>query len=305
MKILVSGGSGFLGSHIADALATAGHSVVVLDRMSSRWLRSGQTMVVGDVLDRASVRRAMEGCDAVYHLAAVADINEAMNQPRAAVEVNILGTLNMLEAAQVVGLKRFVLASSVYVYSNQGSFYRTTKQTCESLVVDYQERFGLEFTVLRFGSLYGPRADGGNYIHQLLTQAIVERRIDHYGTGDEVREYIHVLDAAAMSVDILAPEFANQFIHLTGRERMTSRDMMSMIREILGGDISVTFKAADLPGHYLQTPYNYTPKLGRRFGRSTYIDLGCGLLDCLREIDTKRQFSPDSVDGDAPAARDE
>ncbi|HYL33479.1 MAG TPA: NAD(P)-dependent oxidoreductase [Stellaceae bacterium] len=286
MKILVTGGSGFLGSHIADALTGAGHQAVIFDRKPSPWLQSNQTMIVGDVLDAAGVKRAMVGCDAVYHLAAVADINEAINQPRAAVEVNILGTLNMLEAAQAAGLKRFVLASSVYVYSNQGSFYRTTKQTCESLVVDYQERFGLEFTVLRFGSLYGPRADGSNYIHHLLTQAIVERRIDHYGTGDEVREYIHVLDAAAMSADILAPEFANQFIHLTGRERMTSRDMMSMVREILGGEIAVTFKATDLPGHYLQTPYNYTPRLGRRLVRNTYIDLGLGLLDYVRELDT-------------------
>lgn len=289
MKILVTGGSGFLGSHIADALTAAGHDVGVFDRKPSPWLQSRQTMIVGDVLDSAAVQRAMGGCDAAYHLAAVADINEAMNQPRAAVEVNILGTLNMLEAARAIGLKRFVLASSVYVYSNQGSFYRTTKQACEGLVGDYQERFGLEFTVLRFGSLYGPRADASNYIHHLLTQAITQRRIEHYGTGDEVREYIHVLDAAAMGVDVLAPEFANQFIHLTGRERMTSRDMMNMIREILGGDVAVAFKASDLPGHYLQTPYNYTPKLGRRFVRNTYIDLGCGLLECMQDIDGRRQ----------------
>lgn len=302
MKILITGGSGFLGSHIADALTAAGHDVVIFDRKPSPWLQSRQTMIVGDVLDSAAVRRAMEGCNAAYHLAAVADINEAMNQPRAAVEVNVLGTLNMLEAARAASLKRFVLASSVYVYSNQGSFYRTTKQACEGLVGDYQERFGLEFTVLRFGSLYGPRADASNYIHHLLTQAITQRRIEHYGTGDEVREYIHVLDAAAMSVDILAPEFSNQFIHLTGRERMTSRDMMNMIREVLGGDVVVTFKATDLPGHYLQTPYNYTPKLGRRFVRNSYIDLGCGLLECMQDIDARRQAAQSEA-GTGPAAK--
>jgi UDP-glucose 4-epimerase len=292
MKILVTGGSGFLGSHIADALSAAGHDVIVFDRKPSAWLRSRQTMVVGDVLDSAAVQRAMEGCKAAYHLAAIADIGEAMNQPRAAVEVNVIGTLNMLEAARATSLERFVFASSVYVYSNQGSFYRTTKQACEALVGDYQERFGLEFTVLRFGSLYGPRADDSNYIHHLLTQAITQRRIDHYGTGDEVREYIHVLDAAAMSVDVLSPEFANQFIHLTGRERMASRDMMKMISEILGGDVAVTFRATDLPGHYLQTPYNYTPKLGRRFVRNTYIDLGCGLLECMKDIEIRRRSGP-------------
>jgi UDP-glucose 4-epimerase len=124
-----------------------------------------------------------------------------------------------------------------------------------------------------------------NGVHQLLSQALAERRIDHYGTGDEVREYIHVLDAAAMSVDVLAPEFTNQFIHLTGRERMTTREMLHMIREIMGGDIELSFRGTGFEGHYVQTPYNYTPKLGRRLIKNTYIDLGLGLHDCLQTID--------------------
>jgi UDP-glucose 4-epimerase len=225
------------------------------------------------------------GRDAVYHLAAVADIDEALGTPRKTVEVNVLGTVNMLEAAREAKAGRFVFASSIYVYSNEGSFYRTTKRACEQLIEDFRECFDLPFTVLRFGSLYGPRADNTNGVYRLLTQALTERRVDYYGTGEEVREYIHVLDAAAMAVDILAPEFTNQFIHLTGRERMTSRDMLSMIREMLGGNIALGFQATAQPGHYVQTPYNYTPKIGRRLIRSTYIDLGLGLLDCLQELD--------------------
>jgi UDP-glucose 4-epimerase len=286
MRVLVTGGSGFLGSHIADALTAAGHQVVIYDRTKSRWLSPGQTMNIGNVLDADAVQAAIAGCEAVYHLAAMANINDAIDRPREAVEVNIMGTVNMLEAARMHRVKRFVFSSSIYVYSNEGSFYRTTKQACEHLVHDYHERFALDFTVLRFGSLYGPRADVSNGVNQLLSQALAERRIDHYGTGDEVREYIHVLDAAAMSVDVLAPEFANQYIHLAGRERMTSRDMLHMIREIMGGDIKLNFQASSPQGHYIQTPYNYTPKLGRRLLRTTYIDLGLGLLDCLRHLDT-------------------
>ncbi len=289
MKVLITGGSGFLGSHIADAATQAGHDVVVFDMKASPWLRPGQTMRIGDVLDADAVKDAMKGCEVIYHLAAVADIGEAIERPRASVEVNIMGTLNMLEAARALKIGRFVFASSIYVYSNQGSFYRTTKQACEHLIHDYHETFGLAFTVLRFGSLYGPRADRNNGVNQLLMQALAERRIDYYGTGDEIREYIHVLDAAAMSVDVLAPEFANQFVHLTGRERMTSRDMLKMIREILGGDVELGFNASSPEGHYVQTPYNYTPKLGRRLMRSTYIDLGLGLLDCLQHIDRANQ----------------
>src|ERR1051326_5005617 len=285
MRILVTGASGFLGSHVADALGAAGHEVVLFDTKASQWLRPDQTMVIGNVLDTEAVRAAMRGCDAAYHLAAIADINDAIDSPRRTVEVNILGTVNMLEAARETGLARFVFASSIYVYSNQGSFYRTTKQACERLIEDYRERFGLAFTVLRFGSLYGPRADSSNNVYRLLSQALSERRMDYHGTGDEVREYIHVLDAAGMSVDVLAPEFANQFVHLTGQERMTSRDMLRMIGEILGGDVEIGFAGTAIQGHYVQTPYNYTPKLGRRLMRSTYIDLGLGLLDCLQHMD--------------------
>ena len=300
MKVVVTGGSGFLGSHIADALSVAGHETLIFDIVPSPWLRADQKMVVGSVLDRDAVAAATRGCETIYHLAAMADIGDSLERPREAVEINVMGTVNMLEAARAAGVRRFVFASSIYVYSNHGSFYRTTKQACENLIHDYYERFGLEFTVLRFGSLYGPRADAHNGVYQLLSQALAERRIDHYGTGDEVREYIHVLDAAAMSVDVLSAQFANQFIHLTGQERMTSRDMLNMISEILGGGIELNFQATSPEGHYVQTPYNYTPKLGRRLIRETYIDLGLGLLDCLQHLDHRRNDEGQATSGRAP-----
>jgi len=285
MKVLITGGSGFLGSHVADAVTAAGHEAMIFDLQPSPWLQPNQTMVVGSVLDYEAVKAAMQGCQAVYHLAALADINKAIHNPRDTIQINVMGTLNMLEAARELGLSRFIFASSIYVYSNQGSFYRTSKQACEHLIHDYHERFGLPFTVLRFGSLYGPRADEGNGLRRLLVQALTKRKIDYYGSGEEVREYIHIQDAAAMSVDVLADEFANQFIHLTGRERMTSKDMLSMIKEIMGGEIELALNNNGQHGHYMQTPYNYTPKLGKRLTRSTYIDLGLGLLDCLQELD--------------------
>src|SRR5271165_4228973 len=120
MRILIAGGSGFLGSHIADAVTNAGHEAVVFDVRPSPWLRAGQTMIMGTVLDPAAVRRAMDGCNALYHLAAVADIDQAINRPRETIEVNIMGTLNMLEAAREQRLGRFVFASSIYVYSKKG-----------------------------------------------------------------------------------------------------------------------------------------------------------------------------------------
>lgn len=284
MKILVTGGSGFLGSHVADALSDAEHDVSLLDLNPSPWLRDDQNMICANILDQDSVNEAVKNCDIIYHLAALADINEAIFKPRETVEINLLGTLNLLEAAREFSVERFVFASSIYVYSDQGSFYRTSKQACELLLQDYFEQFGLDYTILRFGSLYGPRSDNSNGIFNLLSQALNKNKIEYYGTGEEIREYIHVLEAAAMCVDILDKEFKEQIVHLTGTERMSSNEMLSMIREIMGNNIDISFQMKKEQGHYVQTPYSYKPKLGRRLRRNTYIDLGLGLLDCLHEM---------------------
>ena len=287
MKVLVTGGSGFLGSHVGDALSDAGHEVTLFDRNPSPWLRDNQTMICADILDQESVNKAVKSSDVIYHLAALADINEALFKPRETVEINLLGTLNLLEAARGSNVERFIFASTIYVYSDQGSFYRTSKQACELLLQDYYEQYGLNYTILRFGSLYGPRSNQSNGIHNILHQAINDGKIDYYGTGEEVREYIHVLDAAVMTADILKDETKENIFHLTGTERIKSKEMLLMIKEMLDNNVEINFQMQRRLGHYEQTPYSYKPKLGKRLRKNTHIDLGLGLLDCLHDIDPK------------------
>ncbi len=288
MRILVTGGSGFLGSHLADALSKNGHDVVLFDVETSPYRQDNQEMIVGDILDREAFGKAMAGCEVVYHMAAVADLDEAIKSPGQAIEVNIMGTANALELARANEIKRFAYASTIYVYSDHGSFYRTTKRASELLIDDYWKQYGLAYTVLRFGSLYGPRADDHNSLYRMLTQALDERRIDYLGSGKEIREYIHVIDAAESAAEILDEKFENESISLTGRERMTTREMLEMINEIMGGDITLNFQPDTHEAHYVQTPYNYTPKIGKKMARETYIDLGLGLLDCLQDLDKNR-----------------
>lgn len=285
MKILVTGGSGFLGSHVADALSEAGHDVTVFDINQSPYLQPNQTMFIGDVTDVDSVNAAVKNCDVVYHLAALADINEAINKPRDTLLVNFMGTMNMLEAAREYGIQRFVFSSSIYVYSDQGSFYRTSKQACEHLIQDYHDRYGLEYTILRYGSLYGPRADKSNAVYKMVMSALEKQKIEYGGNGREVREYIHIRDAALMSADVLNDEFKSSILHLTGRERLTTGDMLEMLSEMFNGNVEILLGKDTLTGHYMQTPYNYTPRLGRKMTRNTYIDLGLGLLDVIQYLD--------------------
>ena len=288
MKTLVTGSSGFLGSHICDELVRQGHDVVAYDRKPARWGQSS-TFFEGDICDSERLASALQGCSTVFNCAAVADLEQARSDPRQAITVNVLGTLTVLEAASRSGATRFLQASSVYVYSSGGSVYRTTKQAAESLIEDLSDQLSLRSTILRFGSLYGPRADEHNAIHRLTHQAVNESRIDFWGDGSEVREYIHIHDAASLAVTAMGEEFVGQSLHITGNERITTLELLDTINEILGGAVEITLRDEPFEGRYRLTPYSYRDGIGRKMVRSTYDDLGVGLLDAIRAART----SPD------------
>jgi UDP-glucose 4-epimerase len=287
-KILVTGGAGFLGSHLVDALVDRGHHVTVFDRVRSKWASASERVrhVVADLQDEGALAAAVAGQDAVYHLAGFADLNLAKTHPLDTVTVNIAGTVALLEAMRAAGVSRFLFASTVYVYSREGSFYRCSKQACESYIEEYGLRFGLRYTVLRYGSLYGPRADAANGVYRLLRQAIDEGNIAYTGTPDDMREYIHVEDAAGLSVDALAPEFEGKHVLLTGPSALRAGDLFTMFAEILGRPVAVDYRKADGPGsgHYSVTPYAFTPKPGRKLVTTHYVDMGQGLLRMVEEI---------------------
>lgn len=284
MKIIVFGGAGFLGSHIADQLSLRGHEVLIFDAVDSPYMRSDQKMIKGDILDEGAVNRAVSGCDVVYNLAAIADIDESKARPVDTVRINVLGNTIVLEAARLANVKRFVFASSVYVYSDSGSFYKSSKKACEYFISDYYEQYGMEYTILRYGSLYGRRATPGNSIHRYLKEALSAGKITYYGTGEEQREFIHVEDAARASADILSPEFVNQHLILTGQRAMRYKDFLEMIQEILGNRIGIEYRKKQSDTHYRITPYNFAPRLGRKYVANTHIDIGQGIMDCISEL---------------------
>lgn len=284
MDITVFGGAGFLGSHVCDKLTDAGHAVTVFDRRPSPWIRDGQRMIVGDILDERAVAQAVEGAQAVYNFAGIADIGEAGSRPVDTVKYNILGNTLVLEAAARAKVGRFVFASSLYVYSSAGGFYRCSKQACELYIQQYHEVYGLDYTILRYGSLYGPRADSRNAIYRFVREALEKRHISYYGHANALREYIHVEDAAVCSVEILAPEFANKHIVLTGHQPMRVGDVLKMIREILGGPIEFEFLSEDKSGHYEITPYSFNPQVGYKMTPRLSTDLGQGILRVIEDV---------------------
>jgi UDP-glucose 4-epimerase len=294
-RALVTGGSGFLGNHLCDALSNEGYEVTIFDRTASPWLRENQKMVLGDILNPQQVKEAIgDDIEYVYHLAGLANIGQSALNPKHTIETNIIGSTNIIEACAEARVERLVFASTLYVYSKQGSFYRVSKQAVESILEVYHEQFGLEYTILRYGSLYGPRAQEWNGLMQFILQAVKEGQILYPGTGEERREYIHVQDAAELSVRILAPEFANQCLTITGTQILSTKDVMHMIKEILGREIKITFSSDDPEYdifHYSLTPYRYNPKRGRKIVSNKFVDLGQGILDMVEEVESANSES--------------
>ncbi len=283
-RVAVIGGSGFLGSHVADALSEAGYHVLILDRYESLWRKSDQEMIIGNIMDLDLLNSVISGCHAVYNFAAIADLDEAITKPVETVEINILGNVNILEACRKYNVERYIYASTVYVNSREGGFYRCSKRAAEQYVEQYQVSYGLNYTILRYGSLYGPRSDNHNGLWRVVKNALETGKVSYNGSAEAMREYIHVADAAKASVVALGDDFCNKHVVLTGQEPMRVMDLLKMLAEILGIPQQVEFINSEHPGHYIRTPYAYQPKLGRKYVPPLHVDLGQGLLELIMDI---------------------
>ena len=158
-KVIVIGGSGFLGSHVADYLSYAGHKVSIFDKNEPIYLKQNQIFIKGDTLSEKHINNALKNHQVVYNFSGISEINQVKKNPIEGVKQNILSNTIILEACLKNKIKRFVFGSSIYVYSNSGDFYKSTKLACESIIESYKEVYGLEYTILRYGSLYGTRSD--------------------------------------------------------------------------------------------------------------------------------------------------
>ena len=284
-KVVVIGGSGFMGSHTADELTSRGYDVTIFDLTKSPWLKDDQKMIEGDMLDFNSLSHALKDVKYLYHFGGIADIGKAKNKPLETINQNVIGAAIAMEAAYKAGVERLIYASTMYVYSPYGSFYRASKQSAETIIEAYSEEHNLDYTFLRYGSLYGPRAQKWNGLKKYVDQIIRNGELNYKGTGMERREYIHVQDAARLSVDVLHDDHINQAITVTGNQVLNSNELMDMIFEICGVEKKVIINDEEKSNdHYVMTPYRFTPKAAKKLVPDNFIDIGQGILEVAQEI---------------------
>jgi UDP-glucose 4-epimerase len=249
VRVLVTGGSGFIGSHVVDKLRARGHEPVIYDLRPSPWHERGSVdTVLGSITDREALERALHSCDAVAHLAAVADVNDVHASPEDAERVNARGTVAVLEACRRAGVKRVLYASTIWVYSDTESdvvdedtllpppshLYTSTKLAGELYCKSYQELYGIDYTILRFGIPYGPRAREAAVIPAFVNKAFKGEPLTLSGDGMQSRRFVYVEDLAdgvAAGLDDVA---TNRVYNLVSDENVTIKQIAELVQEIVG-----------------------------------------------------------------------
>lgn len=283
-KVIIFGGSGYIGIHLSQALIKKNYIVTIFDLKKNQF-NKGTKFIKGNILNIESVKRAVRGKDIIYHFAGEADIYEANKNPLKAIKKNILGTTNVLEAAVKYNIKRFIFASSIYVFSEQGGIYRTTKQACELIIENYSNIFDLKYTNLRFGSIYGPGANNFNFIYKMLNDAILNKKMVRNGDGSEVRNYINVLDVAKYCIIILHKKYENKNVMLLGKEKKTIKQVLNLIKSLLGNHIKIEYTGKRDFAHYKTTPFNFRPRKAELLKEFSEIDFEAGIKNLIKEVE--------------------
>ncbi len=246
MRVLVTGGGGFIGSHVVDRLLERGITPRIFDLSASPYHSPLEVETfTGSITDAANLDLAMRDCDAVIHLAAVADVGHVLADPVLAEEVNTRGTLNVLEAACGAKVGRVVYGSTTWVYSDCAEqsvseetpipaprhLYTATKLAGETYCAGYAELYDLEYTVLRFGIPYGPRARAAGVVAKFTDLAFEGKPLTIAGDGSTTRSFIYVEDLADGIVAALAPEAAGRTYNLSGDEVVTILEIAERVQE--------------------------------------------------------------------------
>jgi UDP-glucose 4-epimerase len=247
MHILVTGGSGFIGSHLVDKLQMKKHTVTIFDFVQPIYTPTANHFY-GSILNLDELEQAMKGVEIVYHLAAVANVKDVFENPHYSERVNTSGTLNVLEAARKTNVKRVIYGSTDWVYQTTtdravdettpirtpAHLYSSTKLASEFYCQNYNDLYGLEYTILRYGIPYGPRARSGAIVPVFVEKAMKKEELTIAGDGSQFRQFVYVEDLALGNVAALNPVAKNKIYNLDGCDPITVNEVARVVTKLLG-----------------------------------------------------------------------
>ncbi|MBW2732467.1 MAG: SDR family oxidoreductase [Deltaproteobacteria bacterium] len=304
MRVLITGGAGFIGSHIAERFVKDGHEVRIIDNLSSGHVenlagfRDGVTFTQGDIRNRRLLEELCEGCELVYHEAAVVSVPYSVSYPQETHDVNIQGTLNVLEAARAQGVRRVVFAGSAAVYGEEPTLpkvetmaaepiapYGVEKITSEYYCRVFNQLYGLETVTLRYFNVFGPRQDPSSaysgVISIFVDRALSGRGPVVFGDGEQSRDFVFVDNV--VQANMLAGQKAeaagrvynvglgkettlNQLLAMLGR--ITGKELVASYAEARAGDIRESVASIQR----ISTELGYDPRVPVEEGLRRLVD---------------------------------
>ncbi len=293
---LVTGGAGFIGSNLAEALIAGGVEVRVLDDLSSGYAINLEQIpeadfVEGSVTDAAIVGEAVRGCDVVFHLAASVGNKRSIDDPLADATTNVLGTLNVLEAARVHDVDKVVYASSAGVFGEletppiaedhplePDSPYGVSKLAGEKAVLAYAKLYGMGGIALRYFNVYGPnqRFDQyGNAIPIFVFQMLRGEPVTVFGDGEQTRDFVNVADVVQANIKAALTRGVGGAFNIASGTRISINDLVGRIAGFVGGDVEIGY-GDPRPGDVLHSLADVSAAR-RSFGFDPEVDIDAGL----------------------------
>jgi UDP-glucose 4-epimerase len=303
MKVLITGGAGFIGSHLVEQLLAGGHRLRVLDNLSTgrrENLPSGGVVefIHGDIRDPAMVETAVRGMDAIVHLAAVASVQASVDDPRGTHASNFDGTLNLLEAARADGVRRFLYASSAAVYGDNETLplredeplrpmtpYAADKLAGEHYLRFYHSKFGLDTTSFRFFNIFGPRQDPSSPysgVISIFTDRLARNEpVTIFGDGRQTRDFVYVGNLARLLSQALGlRSLAGQVFNVGRGQQSSLLDLIGALEQLSGKTLA-RHHADPRVGDIRRSCADVT-RLRQAFGAVPETDLATGLDALLR-----------------------
>lgn len=288
LKAIVFGGSGFIGSHLVESLFKRGFQVIAADIFKYKFFSKKIIFKKINIKDKKKVFNLIKNVDIVYNFAAIADIQASYDDPLKTMDVNVMGCANILQACVKNKVKKFILASSIYANTDQGGFYRVSKQSCEIMTLEYSKVYNLDYRILRFGSIYGPRSDLKNGLLKIIFDSVKKKKLIYRGTNKAIRSYIYVKDAAEASIDILKSKFKKKIILIKGKKQIKIVNLLLLLKKILNIKSKLLFLNKTQKGHYDKRPNPQKKMQTLEYYRASSYNFINAIRELIKIVETNK-----------------
>ena len=273
-KIAVIGGAGFIGISLCEYLIKK-YEVFNIDLKKVN-IKNVKNKIV-NINNERHLTNALKKIDYVFHLAGISDLNRALDNPKRTANLNIIGTINILNACVKNKVKKIIFSSSLYSFTEEGGFYKSSKISAEFFIYEFFKKYDLKYTILRFGSIYGVNSNFENGLFKIMYSAIKKKKIIFKGSKEFIRKFINVKDVAYLTSRSLDKRYDNKILMITGNQSIKMSRVLGKIQKILNiSKKNINIINEEMIGHYVRSPrkFNFPKTIYLRKKNQIKLDQG-------------------------------